>query len=336
MPNDNTKQGFTLIELLVVIAIIGILVALLLPAIQQAREAARSSSCKNNLKQMALAVQNYQELAGVLPPSACVDLGISSTPNNSSWSVHGRILPFLEQSSIFSAVDLNIAWDFQQAIDGVKIPVYACPSDVKSDRSRDPGGGKVTLYPTSYGFSFGTWFVYDPATNQGGDGAFFPNARLTMASFTDGTSTTLLISEVKAWTNYRRNGGPTSTAIPANVAEGETVTASGVQFKGTGHTEWPDGRVHHQGFTTVFTPNTRMECSDGTNTFDCDYNSWQEGKDGSTGNPTYAIINSRSYHRGSVNSSFADGSTRTISENIDLGIWRALSTREGNEVLGEY
>ena len=92
------RRGFTLIELLVVIAIIAILIALLLPAVQQAREAARRSQCKNHLKQLGLAVHNYQSLSGRLPMSAAIAAG--STTNNGSWSVHGRILPLLEQGLV--------------------------------------------------------------------------------------------------------------------------------------------------------------------------------------------------------------------------------------------
>jgi len=114
-------RGFTLIELLVVIAIIGILIALLLPAVQQAREAARRIHCRNNLKQIALAVHNYVDVATVLPPSACINPEVTQTGNNGSWGVHGRILPFLDQSNLYNAVDLTVAWDFQEAIDGLKI-----------------------------------------------------------------------------------------------------------------------------------------------------------------------------------------------------------------------
>lgn len=333
--NTNaSRNGFTLVELLVVIAIIGILVGLLLPAVQAAREAARRMSCQNNLKQLGLACHNYESAYKRFPPSTVIDFRLGNTANNGGWGVHGRILPFLEQGNLYNQVDLTVGWDFQPVIDGLRISSYSCPSDVRASEIRDPGASRPKLYPTSYGFNFGPWFVYDPQSRRGGEGIFYPNSFTTFGAISDGTSSTLLAAEVKAWTPYFRNGGPATTIAPTNVVEAQAIVVSGAEFKNTGHTEWPDGRVHHTGFTATLPPNSEVHAAAGGTTYsEVDFNSWQEGKSGTTGMPSYAIITSRSYHTGIVNVTLADGSVRSISENIELPIWRAYSTRSGGEVV---
>jgi prepilin-type N-terminal cleavage/methylation domain-containing protein len=333
---SRSARGFTLIELLVVIAIIAILIALLLPAVQQAREAARRTQCKNNLKQIGLALHNYADVFGLLPPSACIAL-FPGAPTSESWSIHGRLLPHLDQAALYNRVDLSHDWSTQFVIDGLKLPVYVCPSDINGDRVRVPTNNRPKHYPTSYGFCNGTWFVFDPATGRIGDGPFHPNAKLGFHSIVDGTSNTLLATDVKSWSPTRRSGGPSPTTIPPSPAAVEALMGQGPVFRDNGHTEWFDGIVHHAGFTTVLGPNSAVACTDGTSILnDCNYNSWQEGVDGPTGQPTYAAVTSRSYHEGIVNAALLDGSVRTISENLDLSIWRALGTRAGQEVLGDY
>ena len=310
---DSSRNGFTLIELLVVIAIIAILIALLLPAVQQAREAARRTQCKNNLKQIALAMHNYESSNNALPPSMAI---VPTITSNASWSIHGRLLPFMEQVNLYSQIDLSRAWGNFPIISNFRVPGYVCPSDPKSDRARDTGTNGIFLMPTCYGFNFGTWLVYNPTTGQGGDGIAFPNSRIRISSITDGTSNTLLASEVHAWTAYTRNGGPPST-------------------DGTGHTEWANGHSHHSGFTTTLTPNSNVIFVDAGVTYrNTDYASRQEGSN--TTSVSYSALNSRSYHTGIVQSALCDGSVRSFSSNIDLSIWRALGTRDGGEVLGEF
>jgi prepilin-type N-terminal cleavage/methylation domain-containing protein/prepilin-type processing-associated H-X9-DG protein len=314
----RTRRGFTLVELLVVIAIIGILVALLLPAIQAAREAARRSQCKNNLKQLGLAVLNYESSKKHLPPSVEVNAKTMTGANNGGWGVHGHIHNYMEEQSVRNLVDVNRAWDLQMAISNLRISSFSCPSDSLAAEVRDPGGGRALLISTTYTFNMGTWFVYDPATSIGGDGVFFPNSYLRIAKVSDGTSKTLMAAEVKAWTYYTRNAGPSSTNLPNTAEDAATIVASGTDPRNTGHTEWPDGRVHHTGFTATMPPNAFVKNVNAGQTYHADYNSWQEGKDWPNGKPSYAIVTSRSYHAGGVNVALVDGS---VKRSTTTSIW---------------
>ena len=329
----TAAAGFTLIELVVVLGVIGVLIAFLLPAVQQAREAARRARCLSNLRQIGTAVHSYFDAHSVFPPSAAVQRGVSRGENNQSWSIHGRILPYLEAGIAYDRIRLDLGWDKQldTGVPTLRVPTYLCPSEIH-DQMRLDSTGAAKVYPQNYGFNFGTWLVWDPATGRGGEGAFFVNSSLRPRDFVDGMSKTLCASEVKAFTPYMRNTsdpGPTVPRSPADLA----AFAPGAQFKlgpdtndNTGHTEWPDGRVHHSGFTTVFTPNTIVGYRHGDGRlYDIDYNSRQEGK--SVTEPTYAAVTSRSYHAGSVNVLFMDGSCHSIDDTIDLDVWRALGTR---------
>lgn len=326
------KRGFTLVELLVVIAIIGVLVGLLLPAVQAAREAARRLQCSNNLRQLGLAMHNYESAVRRIPPSACVN---PRTTANASWSIHGRLFPYLEQNNLANQIDLSRNWTNFPVLSYYRVPSYVCPSDPRSDTPRDTSvtGSPVRffLYPTNYAFNLGTWFVYDPVSNRGGDGVTHPNSELRLASVTDGLSKTLWAAEVHAWQAYTRNGGPPSTAMPQTIQEVAIIADSGVKDRifpdrtGSGRTEWTNGHSHHSGFTVTLGPNTVVPYSFNGVLYNIDYNSQQEG--GSTTRASYAVLTSRSFHAGLVNVCLMDGSVQSINSTIAIPIWRALGTR---------
>lgn len=321
----SRRNGFTLVELLVVIAIIGILIALLLPAVQAAREAARRMSCQNNLRQIGIAFHNYESALKKLPPGAVFDPYAPS----SSWSAQARILPFIEQGNLYDQIDFTQGYEASPEVQQMRVSFLLCPSEIKDEqRLKD---GLPYHYPLNYGVNMGTWFVYDPNTNQGGKGAFYPNSRKTFGSFLDGLSNTMLVSEVKAWTPYFRDSGSVPNPEPATFDE---VCGLGSFKANSGHTEWVDARVHQSGFTTFFTPNTPIRCQVDDREWDADWTSFREGKAPAApdGNPTYAIVTSRSYHPSIVNTLLADGSVQVISDNVDLATWRALSTLNGGEV----
>ena len=340
------RAGFTLVELLVVIAIIGTLVGLLLPAVQAAREAARRTGCHNNIRQLALALHNYEGARRHYPPSMIHAPGTTFVSNNGSWGILGRILPFVEEGNAAVTIDLERAWDQPPnnttGVPTTRVGIFICPSE-KNDTLRLKNNAPF-VHPHTYGFNSGTWFVYDPATGTGGDGAFHPNSRFKTGMFTDGLSKTLCIAEVKAFTPYVRNTADPATTFPAALPPSLPAEVAGLAGGSpsdpklgpttndcTGHTEWPDGRVHHTGFTTVFTPNTKVPLTVGGVTHDIDYNSRQEGNSATV--RTFAAITARSHHAGTVAVAMMDGSVRAIGDDIALAAWRALGTRSGGETV---
>ena len=328
-----SRTAFTLVELLVVIAIIGALVGLLLPAVQAAREAARRSACQNNLRQLGVALHNFDSANRYFPPSSWA----ASTASD-PWSGQARMLPYMEGDSLFKKVDFSKPYSDPanknlfppNGVAALKVEVLVCPSEINS-RPRLDLAGVASHFPPNYGLCTGIFKVYDPATKTDGGTAFAPFAKLAANTFTDGLSKTLAMSEIRAFSARSQDIPGLSDTPPASPAAAAAL-ASGGTFGQTGHTEWCCGRTLQNGFTTAFPPNTVVPYthSDGV-TYDVDICASREGL--STTTPTYAAVTSRSYHAGLVSSAFMDGSVRTIANSIDAGLWKALSTRAGGEAV---
>ena len=305
--STRTKKGFTLIELLVVIAIIAILIALLLPAVQQAREAARRTQCKNNLKQIGLAMHNYHDVNNGFPVaqySCCWG----------TWIV--GIMPYIDQANLYNRYEMNrkygIPVDNARYGHAANLPVtrtrltaLTCPSDI-------PNAPISNITSHSYAVNFGNTGYAQQATLSGvtfHDAPFVISGNNTPArnkkirDIVDGTSTTILVSEV--------------------------VQGSGTDLRG--FSWWGDASQ----FSTFLPPNSPAPDRIYSATY-CRNEPLQNRPCAvSTGaNPT--MFASRSMHEGGVQLTLCDGSGRFVSENIDLNVWRALSTSRGSEVIGEF
>jgi prepilin-type N-terminal cleavage/methylation domain-containing protein len=212
------RYGFTLIELLVVVAIIGILIALLLPAVQVVRESARRTSCKNNLKQIGLACLHYEEVQGALPPGWSSDQQVGIP----GWGWASAILPYVEQQNLLDRIDCesNIEDPSHAEAISVAIPGYFCPSDNAQDAKKfmlpedlgadDPYGNEhlpMEIAAANYVCSMGlTYDIYNPPmdscphgydylTVYEGGGVMYWNSRVRLSDVTDGTSNTLMVGE---------------------------------------------------------------------------------------------------------------------------------------------
>jgi prepilin-type N-terminal cleavage/methylation domain-containing protein/prepilin-type processing-associated H-X9-DG protein len=344
------RGGFTLIELLVVIAIIAVLLSLLLPAVQAAREAGRRLQCTNNLKQLGLGMHNYESSNGVLPPEMVLTFNSAGAVFwKSSWGVSSRITPYLELGALYNAINYtNKTTDPSNATAvSTQLQIFICPSEVNQQAftSTNAAGATTTYGISNYGWCEGTWYMFGGFAGGGlNPSAFGPNASRQFASFTDGLSNTLLGAEVKTYMPaYHDCGavpppGPTGVSaypdIPTVLASVAAAPSSGCKLAtaspgmlGGGHTRWCNGNSFYDGFTTALTPNTQSPA--GSPAIDSDMIS----EDEDDGGPTYGSVTSRSYHAGGVNALLADGSVHWIKNTIQLQTWRALGTVAGGEVI---
>jgi prepilin-type N-terminal cleavage/methylation domain-containing protein/prepilin-type processing-associated H-X9-DG protein len=338
----HLRRGFTLIELLVVIAIIALLIALLLPAVQAAREAARRMQCLNNLKQLGLAMHNYETATNALPMSIAMSGAGNNVAYDTGWSGLARFLPFLEGNALFNAANLSVFKEDppNSTIISLSVTAFLCPSEIRPQASaHDYGLSGVN----NYGLSQGDWFVWGGFNGPFNRSAFGPNRSRRLAEFTDGTCNTLIAAEVKAYqaaSNCRfitlpsvnnPNKIPSPYADPYTVApeydDGTCLTQNQFEF----HTEWSDGHTHASGFTTAWTPNKQVIGHATYPGMDLDLNGMNE----ENGGPTFAAINARSYHPGGVNALFGDGSAKFVKSSIDGMTWRALGTVAGGDVLSD-
>lgn len=300
------RLAFTLIELLVVIAIIAILVALLLPAVQQAREAARRSSCKNNLKQLGIALHNYHDVVGCLP------LGAIKAPSNSSAGTSGYvwvryILPYIEQSAMYDAWNEDIPYHNGTNLPLIRttIPTLLCPSDTATKTWNNAPNYN---YAVNYGnTSIGRRSPFNSVNFKIAPFHYSNNhtgKSYRLRDMTDGTTNTMLMAEVRQ--------GPLNSDLRGLI--------------------W---YAPHTGFTAHYPPNATNP--DYLASGFCQAGSADLGMP-CTGTSSANPLNfsARSKHKGGVQVVLGDASVRFISDNIDIDIWRNLSTMQDGQVLGEF
>ncbi len=339
------RSGFTLIEILVVVAIIGILIALLLPAVQAAREAARRIQCTNNLKQMGLASHNYHTTHGCFPLGATLaicSLAPFERDSWNDWSLHAQILPMLDQQSAYDAINFDWApWvtdtctqgpQINNTIWNIQIGTFMCPSD------RLVGNVCTNNYQGSYGASV---LDSDQELQLGSSGLFTYQRCYRLDSVSDGSSNTLAFAEALVTSLgpkpeagrdgvcapstpgvYQYNVAANPAAVLAGLASCDASWNSGASFAFDGGRWWGLGANGWTMFNAVVTPNNKQHPWRGCR-FDITRCGLNNGPINSATSP----------HPGGVNVTLADASVRFIKDGIDQRTWWALGTRAGGEVI---
>jgi prepilin-type N-terminal cleavage/methylation domain-containing protein/prepilin-type processing-associated H-X9-DG protein len=325
----HRTRAFTLIELLVVIAIIAVLIALLLPAVQSAREAARRTQCVNNLKQIGLALQNYHDVNGSFPLDRCLFTGITPTPY--SFSGWAAILPQLEQSTVFSAINFSLPSANQAGnttVLNTTIAGYLCPSE---SMTIPPGNGSGTNYSLSEGsdivYNYGATDTTGIQVNQPRpNGPFFPNTVSRIAQFTDGTSNSVMVGErllggfaptvpVDVRDIFKSPLSPVTLTDAYTMCQALDITnlANLNQTQTTNGTPWIEGTVATNAcFKVVEPPNLRS----------CEFMAVAR-----------ITLTASSNHPGGVNVGFGDGSVHFVKNSISMTVWWALGSINGGEVI---
>ena len=311
------RRAFTLVELLVVIAIIGVLVALLLPAVQAARESARRMHCQNNLKQVGLACHNFHDAHKVFPLGTIDRIGGDSGGDRRHWLFF--VLPFTEESAIY---DRYMAWleaggtsPWWNAPDRLRvITLYCCPSDANSPKTltnEDIGPGSSQGFHSNYvGCAASTSFNPNGSFGDTLDGVFRYKHSTTIARIRDGTSHTLLTSEILVAPDATMGGYSTGHDVRGRF--------------------WNPANQGSNFFSTQWPPNTSV--SDALNY--CQ-NSVPAAPCIST--TTNIVLYARSSHAGGVNAGLADGSVRFIADEVDATLYRYLGTIAGGEsIAGDF
>ena len=334
----SSRSGFTLIELLVVIAIIAILIALLLPAVQQAREAARRSTCKNNLKQLGIALHNYHDTYGRLPQECIWGFkapgATAYTAYHHTWLT--SILPYLEQAPLYKSVNFNApAWG--QPHLKTQLPTLLCPSDGGVTPVTQTQDVAITNYAAAMGFDW--WSRGRYAEGNGSrvsGGVFTPLESCRFAEITDGLSNTVAVGEV---TSVGTKEGPAETNGTGKLRQGPGEAVFRAAFVGgTFHSALNaggrDASAADPGLSIHFVQADGSPIADGTwfKAAPHLYTPSFQAQQGIMADWPGAS----SFHTGGIQVTMADGSARFVSQNINWLLWNGLNTKKNGEVLGEF